>query len=71
MAEFEQRNKSRESPEWKMGNLTPSQAEKEWSFTDCVSFEVMRDSAITKALTTDAHFSQAGFEALLQARAAL
>jgi len=38
-------------------------------YHDCVSFVVMRDRAITKALTTDAHISQAGFEALLQARA--
>ena len=45
-------------------------SDKEWSLTDCVSFVVMRDRAITKALTADAHFSQAGFEALLQARVA-
>ena len=50
--------------------LFASRADKKWSLTDCVSFVVMRDRAITKALTTDAHFSQADFEALLQARVA-
>ncbi len=50
--------------------LFASRPDKEWSLTDCVSFVVMRDRAITKALTPDAHFSQAGFEALLQARVA-
>lgn len=48
--------------------LYTSRPDKDWSLTDCVSFVVMRDRAITK-LTTDAHFSQAGFEVLLQARA--
>lgn len=50
--------------------LFASRPDKEWSLTDCVSFVVMRDRAITKALTNDEHFSQAGFEALLQARVA-
>lgn len=47
-------------------DLFASRADKEWSLTDCVSFVVMRDHAITQALSTDAHFAQAGFEALLQ-----
>ena len=34
--------------------LFASRPDKEWSLTDCVSFVVMRDRAITKALTTDA-----------------
>lgn len=41
--------------------------DKEWSLTDCVSFEVMRQHGLTRALTADAHFEQAGFEALLRA----
>ena len=40
-------------------------ADKEWSFTDCVSFVVMRELNISAAFTTDHHFVQAGFAALL------
>lgn len=40
--------------------------DKEWSFTDCVSFEVMKDRDITDALTADHHFEQAGFLVLLK-----
>jgi hypothetical protein len=36
-----------------------------YSFTDCTSFVVMRELKLTQALTTDAHFPEAGFEALL------
>ena len=39
--------------------------DKEWGITDCISFVVMEDYALTKALTTDDHFQQAGFRALL------
>jgi predicted nucleic acid-binding protein len=38
-----------------------------YSFTDCSSFVVMRELRLPKALTTDAHFSEAGFDALLSA----
>ncbi len=41
-------------------------SDKEWSLTDCISFEVMSDFGITQALTTDEHFEQAGFKALLR-----
>ena len=40
--------------------------DKEWSFTDCVSFVVMEDRGLTEALTTDHHFEQAGFRVLLK-----
>jgi hypothetical protein len=36
-----------------------------YSFTDCTSFVVMRELALTDALTTDHHFVEAGFKALL------
>jgi uncharacterized protein len=38
-----------------------------YSFTDCTSFVVMRELKLSQALTTDHHFSQAGFDALLLA----
>ena len=37
-----------------------------WSFTDCLSFLVMKEQRIHEALTTDDHFQQAGFRALLK-----
>ena len=40
--------------------------DKEWSLTDCLSFIVMEDHAITEALTGDHHFKQAGFRPLLR-----
>ena len=39
---------------------------KEWGLTDCISFIVMEDNGLTEALTTDEHFQQAGFRALLR-----
>ncbi len=35
-----------------------------WSFTDCASFALMKDLAITEAFTLDNHFKQAGFHKL-------
>jgi predicted nucleic acid-binding protein len=40
--------------------------DKEWSLTDCISFQIMRREGIQKALTADHHFEQAGFEILLK-----
>ena len=40
--------------------------DKEWGITDCISFIVMQDRGLTGALTTDEHFQQAGFRALLR-----
>jgi len=41
-------------------------ADKEWSFTNCVSFGIMLESRIREAFTTDNHFKQAGFIPLLK-----
>jgi len=40
-------------------------ADKDWGVIDCISFVVMQRHGITKALTTDKHFKQAGFTKLL------
>ena len=40
--------------------------DKEWSLTDCLSFETMREHGVRDALTSDQHFVQAGFRALLR-----
>ena len=40
--------------------------DKEWGLTDCVSFLVMQDRGLIESLTTDEHFQQAGFRALLR-----
>lgn len=36
-----------------------------WSFTDCLSFVVMREARLREALTKDLYFQEAGFVALL------
>lgn len=46
--------------------LYRERTDKEWGLTDCISFIVMQDRGITEALTTDEHFQQAGFRALLR-----
>ena len=40
--------------------------DKEWGLTDCISFVVMKDHNLTKAFTSDEHFHQVGFLALLR-----
>jgi len=37
-----------------------------WSVVDCISFLVMKQRRLKEALTTDQHFVQAGFRALLR-----
>lgn len=48
---------------WKLHQERP---DKNWSLTDCISFHVMNDRQVTRALAYDVHFEQAGFEALLR-----
>jgi hypothetical protein len=60
------------SPRLRWEYISPERAEKaramffrytdkEFSFTDCTSFVVMRELKLRDALTTDRHFAQAGF----------
>ena len=46
--------------------LYAKRKDKEWGVTDCVSFVVMGERGLTAALTSDVHFEQAGFRALLR-----
>jgi predicted nucleic acid-binding protein len=47
-------------------SLYANRSDKDWSFTDCASFRIMDRNGLTKALTHDHHFEQAGFQALLR-----
>jgi hypothetical protein len=42
--------------------LYSSRPDKEWGLTDCSSFVVMQQLDLTKALTVDRHFEQAGYK---------
>jgi uncharacterized protein len=46
-------------------DLYRRRADKEWSLTDCISFLVMWDREINEAVTSDHHFTQAGFTILM------
>ena len=46
--------------------LYRSRMDKEWGLVDCVSFVAMKQLGIAESLTTDLHFQQAGFAALLR-----
>lgn len=48
-------------------DLFGARSDKEWSLTDCISFVIMEELALTDALTADEHFEQGGFRALLRA----
>lgn len=39
--------------------------DKAWSLTDCISFAIMNQLNLSDALTTDHHYIQSGFNALL------
>jgi predicted nucleic acid-binding protein len=45
-------------------DLMQQHADKSFSLADCVSFAIMRERGISKALSFDRHFVQAGFEKL-------
>jgi predicted nucleic acid-binding protein len=40
--------------------------DKEWSLTDCYSFELMKKLNLSKVLSADKHFEQFGYEILLK-----
>lgn len=42
--------------------------DKEYSLTDCISMNAMREKSVTKVLTNDHHFAQEGFEVLIASR---
>jgi hypothetical protein len=48
--------------------LYQNRSDKEWGITDCISFVIMRERGLNEALTTDEHFEQAGFVALLRSK---
>lgn len=46
-------------------DLYQTHQDKAWGLVDCISFVVMRESGVSRALTFDRHFKQAGFQALM------
>lgn len=47
-------------------HLFKTHQDKEWSWVDCLSFLVMQREKLKWALTSDRHFEEAGFVALLR-----
>jgi predicted nucleic acid-binding protein len=47
-------------------DLHARRPDKEWSLTDCTSFAVMKERVIERALASDQHFAQAGFQVLMK-----
>jgi len=47
-------------------DLFSKQLDKSRGLVDCISFVVMQERKIYDALTTDEHFEQAGFRAILR-----
>jgi predicted nucleic acid-binding protein len=45
--------------------LFRSRIDKEWGLTDCTSFVIMQERKLHESLTSDDHFRQAEFSALL------
>ena len=45
--------------------LYETRRDKDYSITDCISMDRMRERSLSKALTNDRHFSQEGFEVLM------
>lgn len=47
-------------------NLYSQRKDKQWSHTDCVSFNIMAENGILDALAYDKHFAQAGYRPLMR-----
>ena len=47
-------------------DLFAARPDKAWSLVDCISIAVMKQLRLKEALTTDRHFVQAGYRALLR-----
>ncbi len=47
-------------------DLYKGRPDKGYSLTDCISMTIMRHRKLTEALTTDRHFEQEGFVALMR-----
>jgi len=47
-------------------SLYAERIDKSWGLTDCSSIRIMQRDGLTRALTYDRHFVQAGFQALLR-----
>jgi len=45
--------------------LYKARPDKDYSLTDCISMQAMRQEGITEILTHDGHFTQEGFTVLL------
>lgn len=50
---------------WAGFELFSARPDKAWSFVDCISFAVMKQFRLKDALSSDRHFIQAGFRAVL------
>ncbi|NEQ97240.1 MAG: type II toxin-antitoxin system VapC family toxin [Cyanothece sp. SIO2G6] len=46
--------------------LYAQRPDKQWSQTDCASFNIMQELGLTEALAYDKHFIQAGFVSLMR-----
>jgi predicted nucleic acid-binding protein len=47
-------------------DLYEHRLDKEYSLTDCISMNAMREKAVTKILANDHHFAQDGFDVLIR-----
>ncbi len=53
-------------PFWDVVDYYNARPDQEWGLVDCSSFQIMARVGIREALTNDHHFTQAGFNILMQ-----